>query len=143
MKLGSQPSQPPDPTAGHERSDMSLRVIVKFGIGFVLFITAAHLLIFGLFRVFTAKAPSPVTPLSPPMRSVEAPIVGPQLEVDPSSSWEQMRQAQERMLRETGWVDPKAGIIRIPIERAMELALQRGFPVRAPATQPVPVGMNN
>jgi len=35
---------------------------------------------------------------------------------------------QEKQLRSYGWVDEKDGVARIPIERAMELIVQRGLP---------------
>src|SRR5208282_5249649 len=34
-------------------------------------------------------------------------------------------------LHSYGWVDEKAGTVRIPIERAMDLLVQRGLPVRS------------
>jgi len=36
---------------------------------------------------------------------------------------------QEKQLHSYGWVDEKDGVARIPIERAMELIVQRGLPV--------------
>jgi hypothetical protein len=38
------------------------------------------------------------------------------------------RAAQE--LSTYGWTDREAGVVRIPIERAMKLSLEKGFPVR-------------
>ncbi len=37
---------------------------------------------------------------------------------------------EEGLLYSYGWVDEKAGTVRIPIERAMDLIVQRGLPVR-------------
>ena len=44
------------------------------------------------------------------------------------------------MLTTYGWVDKNAGTVRIPIDRAKELLLERGLPVRghAPATAAAP-----
>jgi hypothetical protein len=36
---------------------------------------------------------------------------------------------QEDQLNSYGWVDEKAGVARIPIDRAMDLLVQRGVPV--------------
>jgi hypothetical protein len=33
-----------------------------------------------------------------------------------------------------GWVNKEQGIVRIPIERAMELIVEKGFPGAAPKT---------
>lgn len=40
---------------------------------------------------------------------------------------------QEDQLNSYGWVDEKAGVARIPIERAMDLIAQQGLPVYSPA----------
>ena len=39
------------------------------------------------------------------------------------------------MLGSYGWVDSDGGVVRMPIDRAVELVLERGLPVRE---QPVP-----
>ena len=41
-----------------------------------------------------------------------------------------MRAAENKILHSYGWIDEKKGVVRIPIERAMELTAQRGLPVR-------------
>ena len=33
-------------------------------------------------------------------------------------------------LTSSGWIDRSAGIVRLPIDRAMEVVLQKGLPVR-------------
>jgi hypothetical protein len=38
---------------------------------------------------------------------------------------------QNRDLNTYGWIDKKAGVVRIPIDRAMNLLLQRGLPTRS------------
>lgn len=43
-------------------------------------------------------------------------------------------------LHSYGWVDQKAGVVRIPIDRAMTLLLQRGLPARK--AQPPPFGLD-
>lgn len=42
-------------------------------------------------------------------------------------------QSQQNLLNTYGWVDKQNGIVRLPIDRAMELLLQRGLPVRSAA----------
>jgi hypothetical protein len=126
---------------GYETSDLSIPAILKFGIGFALFITIAHLIMIVMFFVMRQEKPGPVTPLSPPSVQVRSPVVGPQLEVHPTANWEEMHAAEERMLygpQAYGWINPQTGVVRIPIDLAMDLALQRGFPTRPTATQAVP-----
>jgi hypothetical protein len=40
---------------------------------------------------------------------------------------------QQKVLYSYGWADEKAGTVHIPIERAMDLLVQRGLPVRSQA----------
>ena len=44
--------------------------------------------------------------------------------------WSTCASTKMRLLNSYGWVDPKAGVVRIPIDRAMDLLLQKGLPVR-------------
>jgi len=39
---------------------------------------------------------------------------------------------EDQVLTTYGWVDQNAGVVRLPIERAKELLLQRGLPSREP-----------
>jgi hypothetical protein len=55
----------------------------------------------------------------------------PQLEIDERTQLDQIRLKEEETLATYGWVDQKAGVVRIPIERAMDLIAQRGLPTRS------------
>jgi len=44
----------------------------------------------------------------------------------------EMRAAEDAALHSYGWVDRRAGIVRIPIDRAMELVAKRGLPAHVP-----------
>ncbi len=47
----------------------------------------------------------------------------------------QFRQQENQTLTTYGWIDRNAGVVRIPIERAKELLLERGLPARAQTAQ--------
>jgi len=55
----------------------------------------------------------------------------PKLEEDERGQLSNIRMNEEKTLYSYGWVDEKAGTVRIPIERAMDLLVQRGLPVRS------------
>ena len=55
----------------------------------------------------------------------------PRLEEDERGQLNGIKQAEDDTLYSYGWVDEKAGTVRIPIERAMDLLVQRGLPVRS------------
>jgi len=46
------------------------------------------------------------------------------------------RAAEEKKLTSYEWMDKSAGTVRIPIDRAKALLLERGLPVQAPAADP-------
>ena len=54
----------------------------------------------------------------------------PRLEEDERGQLNGIRTAEDQVLYSYGWVDEKAGTVRIPIERAMDLLARRGLPVR-------------
>ena len=58
----------------------------------------------------------------------------PQLEIDERTQLDKIRLNEEETLATYGWVDQEAGIVRIPIERAMDLIAQRGLPTRSQET---------
>jgi hypothetical protein len=58
----------------------------------------------------------------------------PMLLANPTQDMNEFRQSQEKKLASYGWVDEKAGVVRIPIKRAMDLLLERGLPVETAPT---------
>jgi hypothetical protein len=57
----------------------------------------------------------------------------PRLEEDERGQLYGIRMGEDKTLYTYGWVDEKAGTVRIPIDRAMDLLAQRGLPVRLQA----------
>ena len=54
----------------------------------------------------------------------------PRLQVEPERDLADMREEERALLEGYGWVDEKAGIVRIPIERAMDLVVERDLAAR-------------
>src|SRR5437868_11616365 len=119
---------------GHERRDISVTAVTWFGVGLIVSTIAIYVAIAGLYRHFARQTSSP----EPASRiALKAPMVvpAPQLQVNPAMDFERFRAAEETQLNSYGWIDKKAGVIRIPIERAMDLIAERGLPTRSPGTQ--------
>jgi hypothetical protein len=55
----------------------------------------------------------------------------PRLETDETREINDFREHEEETLHSYGWVDQQGGVVRIPIDRAMELLAQRGLPTHA------------
>src|SRR5262249_13572289 len=58
----------------------------------------------------------------------------PRLQANPRQDMRDLRESKDERLTTYGWVDRNAGVVRIPIDEAMKLTLQRGLPSR-PATE--------
>lgn len=73
--------------------------------------------------LYLAKTP-------PPMSALQQSHVGMLLQTDPPAEFSAVHAEAQKMLSEYGWVDKDAGVVHIPIARAMDMSLVRGFPVR-------------
>jgi hypothetical protein len=54
----------------------------------------------------------------------------PRLQVDEPRTWKQELAVQTSQIEGYAWVDRRAGVVRIPVERAIELVAERGLPAR-------------
>jgi hypothetical protein len=51
----------------------------------------------------------------------------PRLQADPSIALRDMRLEEDSVLGQYAWVSRDSGVVRVPIERAMEIVIQRGL----------------
>jgi hypothetical protein len=123
--------------SGHEHTDANVWLIIQFAIWLFAAAVATHFLMWGMFEWFVKNrndnAPVAEFPLAAQQeRRLPA---GPRLQAIPANEIFDFRQREDAELSEYGWVDRNAGTVRIPIEQAKELLLQRGLPSRpAPAS---------
>jgi hypothetical protein len=117
----------------HEVRDARIRPIVLTAAA--LAVSAALVLAFSvvMYRYFIAYTATPVTN---PLNGAERLVPPPRITDQPEMELGQLRQQENQVLSSYGWVNRNAGTIHIPIDRAMELQLQRGFPVRKEARKP-------
>jgi hypothetical protein len=54
----------------------------------------------------------------------------PRLQTNPRQDLADLRAKEDETLNSYGWVDRNAGVVRIPIDEAITLTLQRGLPAR-------------
>jgi|SRR5216684_2471799 len=114
---------------GHETQDASVRAIVITGASLAIGAAVVCLIVYGIFRYF-ADHPLTTAPPNPMATSDQQIPPAPRLEEHPAMEMKDLRSYEDRFLTTYGWTDKQAGVVRIPIDRAMELELQRGFPVR-------------
>jgi hypothetical protein len=122
----------------YERRDINARVILFVVIGIVLagfVIREAVKWSYGYFSQTEFRGAQPVTLV----KQTRPAIPGPQLQVNPAVDLERLRRSDKQILDSYGWVDRQNGIVRIPIDEAMKLVLQRGLPPAAKSS-PTPTG---
>jgi hypothetical protein len=103
--------------------------IFLLGALFVVLVAVGLLVSLGAFRYFSRH--QPLGPPASPFENARTVPPAPQLQVTPAADWRDYQKAQLEMVNSYGWVDRKAGIVRIPIDRAMDLVLQKGLPARS------------
>jgi hypothetical protein len=121
---------------GHETRDARVPSVVITGVALAV-ATAVVSVIGYLIFIYLESRPLTTALPNPMVGATRQPPPGPRLEEHPQIELEQLRALENQTLSTYGWVDKQEGIVRIPLDRAMELQLQRGFPVRKmPATEP-------
>ena len=123
---------PTPPGAKYEHTDIDVNVGYKFALWLSVAMVISIGIVYGTFWFFegrerSANRQSEQYPLAAGLHK-EPPT--PNLQKQPFKDIYTLRQAETEKLTSYGWVDKDGGIARIPIDRAMELMLQKGFPAR-------------
>ncbi|HTT22390.1 MAG TPA: hypothetical protein VMG82_25910 [Candidatus Sulfotelmatobacter sp.] len=147
-------------TDGHtdfERRDIGIAGVVYFMVGLAVAAILIHFIIAGLYKYLENRSEAQQKAVSPlltnPVRDtrtlppqfktdsegsdyekyLQKSFPTPQLEIDERTQLNKVRLYEENTLSTYDYVDKDAGSVRIPIERAMDLLVQRGLPTRAQA----------
>ena len=114
----------------HETSDVNIRAVFGFGIGLTLVTTVVAFGVWLLFQYFAAREARPAFTEYP--LAVQEPRVPPEprLQTNPRDDLRGLRAREDQALTSYDWVDRNAGVVRIPIDRAMRLVVERGLPSR-------------
>ena len=138
---------------GFERRDIGAGAVLYFLAGLAVLGVITYFLVNGVYRYLENQNEAQQTPVSPLAtnavkdtrhlppeyngdydRYLQKNFPSPQLEIDERNQMDKIRQHEAQTLSTYDWIDQKAGTVRIPIERAMDLIAQRGLPVRAQAS---------
>lgn len=135
----------------HETSDVNVKALLGFVVVFIVFAIITHIVLLLLFHhyqtIFSghtnesltaierpAGSDVPAEPRLQPLQTTGAKDLSiPPTAATPVVDMETMRQNEDEALNNPGWVDHKAGRVRLPIDVAKQLVVQRGLPVNGAA----------
>ncbi|HWB61050.1 MAG TPA: hypothetical protein VG733_16335 [Chthoniobacteraceae bacterium] len=132
------PSKP-----GHESTDIHTRGVWIAGLGIAVSCLVIALIVTHMFNSMRQRAESAgvftgENTTTPSVGGAREQYPGPRQQVAPGKDLAAFRASEEQELNGYGWVDKKAGVVRIPVERAMDLLAQRGLPVNGHPGAPAP-----
>lgn len=109
--------------SGHAPSEISGRAALGVGFGFVLWLMSVSVAVFGFYKALEINLGNASAPIAqgqiPP---------APRLQLSPGKALEALRAAEDARLHSYG-TDP-TGRVHVPIERAIDLFVERGGHVR-------------
>src|SRR5450759_3797506 len=117
---------PNAPRAGHETTDVNVWAVGKFAIGLVIVCAVSIGLLFGLLKFFQSREETRVANTVEPVKLFPEP----QLQKTPILVLKAIRAEEDKLLNGYAWVDAKQGVVRIPVDRAIEVLAKRGLPSR-------------
>ena len=113
--------------SGHEVSDINSKRVARVGLALATVIALALLVTYGLFHYFYSGE-TRTRPLPSPLSYSREPTPEPRLSVEPGEELKTLRSEEDAMLKSYGWIDRDKGVVRIPIDRAIEILAERGLP---------------
>jgi hypothetical protein len=119
--------------------ELNFKAIFGFVIALAIVCAGAFALMWGLSvsqkkRLARQDAPPPVLAEA----RVQTLPAGPLLQPDPDRDMRALRAHDDAVLAGWAWTDPARGHARVPVARALEIVVERGFPPRTapPAESP-------
>ena len=112
----------------YERRDIDVRALFTVAFLLLLSFVAIFIVVTLMMHYFKVHEPAVTAGQAniPVTRSREFPE--PRLLIKPGANLAELRATEESDLNSYGWIDQSSGIARIPIDRAMQLLLERGLP---------------
>jgi hypothetical protein len=119
-----------EPRVDEYDRDLNVRRVVWAGVYLVVGTVAVFVLTWwmflGLARLETRKDPAP-----PPLAEERQPQPlppEPRLQASPDEDMVTLREREDRVLHEPAWIDRQAGLVRLPIDLAIDVIARRGIP---------------
>jgi|GEM_PF-1930568 len=122
--------EPENKDVTFETVDAAPKPIVLFGVGLFILSVLSFFLMWLMYEAMRHVETAGNTPRFE-VKDDRWNAPGITLEANSSSQRRAYEAEQKQMVTTYGWVDPQNHIARIPVAKAMEISLKKGFPVRA------------
>jgi hypothetical protein len=124
---------PTPPGAAYEHTDVDPAVGYRFAVWLGIALLLSSAIVYGVFLFYgrLAVANDEAVRTYPLARGQSQEPPSPRLQTQPFKDIYELKGQQLGALTSYGWVDKGTGVTHIPIDRAIELTLQRGLPARA------------
>jgi hypothetical protein len=110
-------------TGQHEKTDMDPKYVLYFAAGLVVLGIVVHAGLWWMFHQFEREQAKRETRQS--LVNVNEPKPEPRLQISPQGDLEELRRQEMEILTTYRWIDREKGTARIPIDRAMQIYLER------------------
>ena len=120
------------PGAAYEHTDVAPGVAYNFAIWLGVAMLVSGAIVYGTFWFLEGRAVSidDAARRYPLAAGQSQDPPAPRLQTQPFKDVYTLKSAQRSTLNSYGWVDKASGLVHIPIDRAIQLTLERGLPVR-------------
>jgi hypothetical protein len=107
----------------HETSDMDPKYVVYFAAGLVVVGILVYIALWWMFHQFEQQQARREN--QPTLVKAPKPEPQPKLQISPQGDLEEFLTKENEVLTTYGWIDREKGTARIPIDRAMQLLLEK------------------
>jgi hypothetical protein len=119
-----------------QQDDVNTTAVAFFGVGLAVVAFGIYFGVWMLFGFFTSREAASNTRQYPLAVSEESRLPPePRLQTNPRGDLRELRDEEDALLNGYRWVDKPAGIVRIPIDQAMRLTIERRLPARPAAKE--------
>jgi hypothetical protein len=123
----------------HQEDAIDFGAIYKVGVGLAVVTIVSYAIVLGVYKILISTNAEASAVRRYPMSVGQEHRLPPEprLQTDPKKDLKDLRAIEADTLDHYGWVDKGASVVRIPIENAMKLTLERGLPSRSSNGSPV------
>ena len=126
----------PSPASRYEHADANPRGLFIFFVFMACALVIIAIVLGGVLK-YLSRSDRPAPFLGSPFGNTRPiPTEAPLLQPAPSLDIQEYKRSQQHILNSYGWIDRKNGVVRIPIDQAMQLILNEGLPVRPAQSRP-------